>query len=131
MYISYAELVTQFSEDELLRLSDRERMGVVNPSVINEAIAFADDLIDGYLREKVALPLTQVPRQLAGLAADIARYRLYQDQPTDLVVQRYEIALSWLKDVAKGFVVLDTGTSNEPQYLSYSTPTAVFTRLVW
>jgi phage gp36-like protein len=67
---------------------------------------------------------------LIGVACDIARYRYYQDQPTELVITRYEQAVGWLKDVAHGLV--DLLLEDEPHTpVSYSQPTRVFTRLVW
>lgn len=110
---------------------DRDRDGIEDNGVADDGIAFANDLIDGYLRERYSLPISSVPRNLVGVACDIARYRYYQDQPTDLVVMRYQAALDWLRDVSKGIVnieIIDDPISN---FIASSTPGQVFTRLVW
>lgn len=116
----------------MLLVSDRNRYGIADDDVINEALRTANETIDGYLRERYALPLANVPTNLIGAACDIARYRLYQNQPTDTVMQRYEAAMALLKDISRGLFLLDvTGTSSTPSPVSYSTPTAIFTDLVW
>ena len=129
-YISYTDLVMAFGEDEILQLTDRDRDGVADPLVIEDAIAFADAHIDSYLREQYTVPLATLPANLKGMACDFARYRLYQDQPTELVQSRYDVGCFYLKDVARGLVNLDTGSSRE-SFIAYSQPAQVFTRLVW
>ena len=130
-YCSYDDLVLAFGENEVVNMLDRDRDGSEDDGVADDGIAFASDLIDGYLRERYSLPISSVPRNLIGVACDIARYRYYQDQPTDLVVMRYQAALDWLRDVSKGIVnieIIDEPISN---FIASSTPEQVFTRLVW
>lgn len=129
-YLSYADLVIAFGENEIVGLADRDGDGDPDSGVIADAIAFADTHIDSYLREKYTVPLAILPANLKGFACDFARYRLYQDQPTDLVQSRYDVGCFYLKDVARGLVSLDTGESNSA-LIAYSQPTQIFTRLVW
>lgn len=129
-YCTYDDLVNAFSATEILQLSDRNRDGKIDDEVIDEAIAFADSHIDGYLREQYSVPLLNPPRNLVGFACDFARYRLYQDQPTDLVQSRYDVGCFWLKDVARGLVQIDVVDPSVPA-IAYSTKATVFTRLVW
>lgn len=131
-YCTSADLLLNFGEQELDQVTDRNLDGDPDAGVLDDGIAFANDLIDGYLRGRYALPLSIVPHNLVGIACDIARYRFYQAQPTDLVIQRYEAAIQWLRDVSTGKADLDVaddvvGSSS----LTYTTPSAVFTRLVW
>lgn len=131
-YCTYDDLLLNFGEQELEKVADRDRDGSADDGVLNEGIAFATDLIDGYLRGRYTLPLTIVPRNLTGVACDIARYRFYQDQPTDLVVLRYDAAIKWLRDIADGRVGLDVATTqSESAQIAYSQPSAIFTELVW
>ena len=129
-YLTYADLVIEFSEDEILQLADRDRDGSIDDGVIEDALAFADSHIDSYLRAKYTVPLATLPANLKGFACDFARYRLYQDQPTALVVERYNAGCFYLKDVARGLVSLDIGTGSE-SLIAYSQPAQIFTRLVW
>jgi phage gp36-like protein len=131
-YCTLSDLLLNFGEQELEQVADRDRDGSADDGVIDEGIAFATDLIDGYLRARYTLPLTTVPRNLTGIACDIARYRFYQDQPTDLVVLRYNAAIQWLRDIADGRVGLDVATTqSESAQIAYSQPSAIFTELEW
>lgn len=130
MYCTYSDLVKEFGENEVNTLLDRDRDSVEDTGVLDEATNFAQTLMDGYFRERYPVPLVTVPRNVIGFACDIARYRLYQDQPTELVQLRYEAAVLWLKDVARGLVTLDIGQAFEKR-IAYSEPTSVFTKLVW
>ena len=129
-YATADDLFKHFSEGEVGGLSNRG-FGE-DDEVVGESLVFASNLIDGYLRERYAVPLPMPQPQLTGIACDIARYRLYQDQPTELVVLRYDQAIDWLKDVARGIVVLDIGVNEAvPSDITWSTPEPIFTRLVW
>ena len=131
-YATYSDLLSSFGEGEVERVTDRDRDGSPDDGVIAEGLAFADDHIDGYLRSRYTLPLTVVPRNLVGFACDFARYRFYQDQPTELVQLRYDMANAFLRDVARGLVDLDIGLPDvETPSMAHSLPTAVFTKLVW
>lgn len=129
-YCTYNDLLNAFGENEIVALSDRDRDGLPDDGVIEDAISFADSHIDGYLREQYAVPLSNPPRNLVGMACDFARYRLYQDQPTELVQSRYDVGCFWLKDVARGLVQLDV-VDPTVATIAYSTKAPVFTRLVW
>ena len=129
-YATYENLLANFGEQELELVTDRDRDGSPDDGVIEDGLQFADDMIDGYLRSRYAVPIANPPRNLIGVACDIARYRYYQDQPTELVITRYEQAVGWLKDVAHGLV--DLVLEDEPYSpVARSEPPRVFTRLVW
>jgi phage gp36-like protein len=131
-YATYEDLLANFGEQELELVTDRDRDGSPDDGVIDDGLQFADDLINGYLRSRYDLPLSSVPRNIVGIACDIARYRYYQDQPTELVTTRYEQAIAWLRDVANGLIdVLPPTEEIVQQPLAYSTPEPRFTRLVW
>jgi len=129
-YITYTDLVLAFGEEEIVSLADRDRDGEIDDGVIEDAIAFSDTHIDSYLREKYTVPLAVLPANLQGMACDFARYRLYQDQPTQTVQNRYDVGCFYLKDVARGLVSLDTGAGSSA-LIAYSQPAQIFTRLVW
>ena len=131
-YIEYADLVNEFGQDEVKQLLDRNRDNRQDKDVMEENIAFAEAMINDYLRSsgRYPSPLPNVPRSLIGIACDITRYRLYDNEPTELVKERYEQALMYLKDIARGLIVL---AIDDPQVklTAYSTPLPVFTKLVW
>ena len=108
--MSYAikqNLIDRYGSDELVQLTDRSNSGLIDDTVITRALADADAEINGYLATRYTLPLSPVPAVLEKLACDLARYRLYEDQVTELVQQRYEDAIRFLRDVASGKINLD------------------------
>ena len=114
-YATLQNLTDRFGEDEILRLSDRDRSGDIDATVVAGKLADADAEIDGYLAGRYTLPLPVVPEALRRIACDIARYHLYDDRATEQVAKRYDDAIRFLKMVSKGDVQLgvDTG-GNSP-----------------
>lgn len=95
MYATEADLVARFGE-EIGNL----KVMVSNPTFVDDAIQDATEEINGHIGDRYPLPLPNVPSNLKRMACDIARYRLYFQQPTDEVRKRYEDAVAFLKRVA-------------------------------
>lgn len=116
-------LKDQIGEDELMRLAGigdfRDDDGRTLDDVkISQALAFASDLVGGYLVKRypsfVDLQIEQVPTVIQGYAADIAHYRLRlksgdQNDVTKEVRIRNDEALAWLKEVSRGTTNIDFG----------------------
>lgn len=75
-----------------------------------EAENDAAGLIDGYLASRYVLPLTSVPLMVKGWAADITRFKLWDERAPEEVRKRYEDALAQLKQLAQGIITLPPGT---------------------
>lgn len=107
-YTSKAEMMDRFGEGELINLTDRASppIGIIDDNVLDRALADADAEIDGYLQARYSLPLAGTPRSLGLLAAEIARYRLYDDHAPDHIVDRYKSAVRSLEQIAKGVIKL-------------------------
>lgn len=105
-YTTQAEMVARFGESEIQELTDRVGAGVVDASVLSKALSDADALINGYLGGRYSLPLTSTPALLVGIASDVARFKLWDDQAPEEVRKRYEDALAQLKLIAQGVIVL-------------------------
>jgi phage gp36-like protein len=105
-YATLTAMVAQFGEPELVQRTDRSDAGVVDQAVLDRALVDADAEIDSYLGTRYALPLASTPILLVRLAADITRYRLYDDGVPATVRQRYEDCVSLLKRLSSGDVVL-------------------------
>jgi len=117
-YCVKADMVSRFSEIELVQLTDQDNLGIIDDTVLSLAIDDASAEIDSYLGN-YTLPLVTVPLSLTRIACDIARYYLYDDMlPAEgVVVKRFEAALKFLISVAKGDISLgvdDSGDSPEP-----------------
>jgi len=111
-YCVKADMVSRFSEIEMVQLTDQDNLGIIDDTVLDLAINDASAEIDSYLGN-YTLPLVTVPLSLVRIACDIARYYLYDDMvPADgVVLKRYEDALRFLRSVAKGDISL--GVDNE------------------
>lgn len=134
-YASQADLVSRFGSTELAQLTDRTNGTVIDAAVVSAALADADALIDGYLAQRYALPVSPVPALLLRIAADIARFLLHGKAATEKVRTAYEDALKVLRDLSDGRAALPgalpapatqtPGAGGSPQYAS---PTRIFDR---
>jgi phage gp36-like protein len=110
-YATQSDLTDRFGAVELAQLTDRTNGVVIDATVLGRALTDADAEIDSYLATRYALPLASTPVVLVRMAADIARYRLYDDRVTEAVRQRYADAVSLLKRMATGEVQLAGSTA--------------------
>lgn len=128
-YVTQQQLVDRFGADELQQLTDRDgNAGAIVAAVLDEAIADADATVDAYLRQRYTLPLSPVPTVLTRIAADLVRYRLYDEHAPEAVTKRHDAALRFLRDVAAGLVSLgasDPAPTGTPETRA---PRRVFTR---
>lgn len=106
-YCTQQDLIDRFGQAELLEIADRDSDTVIDAAVVTGAIADAGDEIDGFVGRRYDLPLASTPSLLKVLACDIARYRLYKDQPTERVKDAYKEAIARLKQIGDGQVLLD------------------------
>ena len=107
-YCTQADLLEQISEDVLIQLTDDEDAGVVDTDMVTRAIADADAEIDSYCGTKYEVPFSPVPVMVRKYSVDIAIYNLYarrRGAPEDRK-ERYDDAISFLKDVSKGIATL-------------------------
>lgn len=131
-YASQTDLIDRFGEAELAQRTNRADGLTIDTVVLARALTDADAEIDGYLSTRYQLPLASTPILLVRLAADIARYRLYDDGVPDAVRQRYEDAVALLKRMASGEVQVAGSTVLEVSVqrgidVAAKTPAQVFT----
>jgi len=81
MYATEQDLVARFGA-EIGNL----KLMVSNPDFVKDAIQDATEEINGHIGDRYPLPLPNVPSNLKRMACDIARYRLYFEQPTEEVL---------------------------------------------
>lgn len=105
-YATQADLEARFSAEEVLQLADRNRDGVIDAGVVDQALADADAEIDGYLGSRYQLPMAAVPQIIKVYACDVARYRLYANAATEEVRNRYLDAQKFLRLAAEGKVMI-------------------------
>jgi len=134
-YAAQQDLVDRFGAAEIIQLSDRADppAGAIDAIVVGKALTDADELINGYLAGRYAVPVAApVPAVLLALACDIARYRLHIHEPPEMVRKNYEDAIRRLKDIADGTLVLQVAgveaaqTSPASNAVEYAGPERVF-----
>ena len=113
MYAAKQDLVARFGENELIQLTDRTNAGIIDETVLEQAINDANAEINGYLGGRYQLPLAIVPASIKPLCCDIARYKLYDDQSSEQVNKRYDAAIRFLSSVSKGHISLGIDTGGE------------------
>jgi phage gp36-like protein len=120
MTMSYAtadDLIARYPNRDLVQLTNEDPAATaVNTSALQQALNDAAAEIDGYLEGRFALPLAQPPAVLNRLACDIAMYRLQSLRPLhDLADarKRYEDAIGFLLEAAKGTVTLGLSSTNQ------------------
>jgi len=111
LYCSKQGLIDRYSEDELIQLTDRNNLGVINNEVLNRAIEDASTEMDAYL-SRFNFTVDTLPKSLKPLACDIARYRLYDEAPTEHITNRYNNAIKFLKSVNKGEITIGTTSAD-------------------
>ena len=103
MYANRADLEARFGEAEIANLEVMQS----TPNAIDEALQDAAEEIDSYVAVRYQLPLPSVPSTLKRVACNIARYRLYFQQPTEEIENRYKAEIDYLKRVADGKAILN------------------------
>lgn len=99
-------------------LTNDEDGSVARTKMIKRALSNAEDFVDGYLAEQVSTPVSNPKNHILDAVYKIARYNLYKRRPggvTEQVRMDYEDVVSWLKDVARGRVTIDTANTEGDQ----------------
>lgn len=103
MYATRHDLEARFGEGELQQLESMQTVG----NSIEEALQDASEEIDSYIAVRYVLPLPNTPSTLKRIACNIARYRLYFQQPIEEVENRYKAEIDFLKRIADGKATLN------------------------
>jgi len=111
-YIERAGLEQRFGVAEIADLLDDDNSGAESAeetTSLTRACEDATAMIDGYLSSRYTLPLASVPDLVVGWAADIARFRLWDEHAPEEVRRRYDDVLAQLRDLARGLLSLPPG----------------------
>ena len=131
-YATQQDIIDRYGDDALIVASDRDGDGLVDVDTVSKALADATADIDSYVARKYALPLPTVPDVLVRICVDIAMYRLSPEPGvgTEDRRTRYDDAIAFLKDVAKG--VAGLGLEESPPTsvgaVTVAGPSRVFSR---
>lgn len=118
MYCTRDDVSTLIAERTLTQLSNDDPKAITPDwDIVDSAIRFATNSINGYLRGRYTLPLVGVDALVKDWATFIARWWLYSRRPDgkDLphaVLVSYNDAIASLKQVQAGKLNLGDGSSN-------------------
>ena len=120
MYCTESDILKVIKKAEYDKLVAADT-GAGLPSAANvrdNAITDADSLINGYLKNAVTtLPLTTVPASIKKCSVDITIFnlmaRIQYDEVPQFWKDRYDAAIAFLKDIARGVVGLDQTVSED------------------
>lgn len=113
-YIDKDAMIAAFGEVEIRQLTDRSGVGSIVDAVLERAMETAESEANSYVGAAYAVPLAVVPPSLASFTCDIARFYLYDNEPTETVQNRYDRAVAWLRDVSRGVVSLGLKPEEAP-----------------
>ncbi len=111
-YATIADMESARGVDLIRKLSDKNKTGQRDDTVLDAALARASSLADAYIDKKYVVPLAAAPDYLVEAVIDIAVYRLTPDGMigTDEFRKRYDDALKLFKDIGKGEITLAGAT---------------------
>jgi phage gp36-like protein len=131
-YCSQANLIIEIGETELIQLTDRNNLGVIDMQAVTKALTSADATINAYLTA-YTLPLAVVPENFELLACDIACYYLNRNRVNETVKDRYNQAIKYLEQIGKGLLKLEPDTTGtrpvaSSDYVDFASSISVFSR---
>ncbi len=112
MYATIEDMLKRFGEAEINAIAGAEK-GAIDEDKVKTALNDAEELINAYVGAKHSLPLSVVPQSLKRICCNLARYFLYVEVKPEELEKTYEKDIAFLKDIARGVVVLEhseTGT---------------------
>lgn len=112
MYATTDDMIKRFGTAELQALTNPEGTDI-DQSAVETALNDANELINAYVAAKHALPLTVVPASLKRISCELARYFLYREVKPEELEKSYEKNLAFLKDIARGVVILECSESGQ------------------
>jgi phage gp36-like protein len=126
-YAAQSDLMPlRITQTELTQLTCDDSTATINAVVVMAALEEASGTVDSYCRARYVTPL-QPCDMVTARTIDIAVYILFSRrrgglQPTELVRQRYEDAIAFLKDVASCKASLDQPATQQVAQSSISGP---------
>ena len=111
LYADKEQLLKRYRAEDIADLTQDDE------TRLNAVLASTSALIDGYVAPRYRLPLQNKHDILTDAACDIAYYKLYYVDVPESVRQRYEDAISLLKDIQSGKARLNepSGTESNPR----------------
>lgn len=118
MYTNLAELLLEFTPEELAQLSGDPSGNNINQDRVNYAIANACSLIDSFLRNRYEVPFSPTPTLIKFLAREIAICNIYEYANHNAFVpptisKRKSYAMYLLHQIRNGQLQLEFATKRQ------------------
>lgn len=117
-YCTVADITRRLPEETLIQLTDDAGADLVDAGAVDAAVADADELIDGHLRGRYALPLDPVPGMIKSLSLDLVIFGLYGRRPEyptpESVKDRQKVAMEVLRKIQTGAIQLGSAGAATP-----------------
>lgn len=104
-YATVQDMLDVFGDGEMTELASAQT-GSLEEHRIEAALVSACSQADSAAGLRYAVPVAVVPPMLRQVVLDIARFRLWGVRASEEVRNRYEYAVSWLRDLATGKAAL-------------------------
>ena len=104
-YCTNEEIQKHFDSNEIAQICTIGG-GVLDEGRLQRAREYAANLINSHMGTKYTLPLSVVVPLLRNCEADLVRYDLYDDNPPQHVVDRFNYWTNWLVDMTRGKITL-------------------------
>jgi phage gp36-like protein len=119
-YATQSDLVPlRMTVKDLMQLTDDDKTGSINAAIVTAALEEASGRVESYCRMRYVTPL-QRSEDVKALTLDITVYLLFsrrrETRLSETVQQRFDQAISFLKDIAAAKASLDQpSTALQPQ----------------
>lgn len=109
-YCTLDDIRANIPNEHIIQLTDDNGIQQVDIEKVDEAIAYADSLINGYLAGQYNVPLSPVPKLINKLSIDLAIFHLYSrrfdlEMPEGMM-SRYKNCIRLLEQIQQGIVRL-------------------------
>lgn len=117
-YITQQHLEQELGSDKLLQLTDPNKTGEVDATLVGQAIAYAVGIFESYARTRYKLPVPAT-QMLISICLDLAIYKLElrrattQEKRKSLQEALYDPSIRLLKDIQGGKAALDVPAEEE------------------
>lgn len=117
-YCTQADIEGQLDRADLIALTDDNGIGSADAAAVARAIADADAEIDSYCGSRYTVPFSPVPVIVRKFSVDMAIYHLFSRRSVLKIPEerqkRYDNAIRFLRDAAKGLITLGADAPAEP-----------------
>ncbi len=129
MYCSIEDILQSMDERLVAQLTNDSNPNSIDIDILQGIIDANIEFINGYLRGRYPLPLSNQHLILKQLAVELVKYDLYKrrDRLTDRIIEQRKDAINTLQNIQKGNITLNEGSGeNRPSAIGYTNNDSVF-----